>query len=216
MKYLFILILSLSCTYSNAQKKRDFSAEKFIDSMVYYFNKKKDNEFNSLINKDLGVYLVTRMGTNDIWANKKKIYLESNKDNILVEELLTVPYQSILENNIIQPKLNNFKYSNASYYKCENIEREGVFISHIGKYHILSNTIKFFKEHYYPIAGEILGQKESIEMRKLYLKARDIERKSRRITINSKTSGTFIFYITLIKNKWYLTIIDFVSNDCSV
>ncbi len=42
-----------------------------------------------------------------------------------------------------------------------------------------------------------------------------LESKSRRIVLIDNEDGELIFYITLINNKWYLTILDRVSSDCS-
>ena len=42
-----------------------------------------------------------------------------------------------------------------------------------------------------------------------------VESKSRRIVLIDSEGGELIFYITLINKKWYLTIFDRVSSDCS-
>jgi len=46
-------------------------------------------------------------------------------------------------------------------------------------------------------------------------KFKEIEGKSHRIVLVDNEGGELIFYITLINNKWYLTILDRVSSHCS-
>jgi hypothetical protein len=43
----------------------------------------------------------------------------------------------------------------------------------------------------------------------------ELEKKSKRIVISDKEGGELVFYLTLIDNKWYLTILDRVTSDCS-
>lgn len=70
-------------------------------------------------------------------------------------------------------------------------------------------------ENSFNILGEKLEHKKKNELENELKTFKKIETKSRRVTVNSK-SGTFIFYITSINGKWYLSIIDFASIDCSV
>ena len=53
------------------------------------------------------------------------------------------------------------------------------------------------------------------EMMKLFL---DIETSGRRVVLQDKKDSTkqLVFYLTFMHNKWYLTIIDSKSSDCSV
>jgi len=48
------------------------------------------------------------------------------------------------------------------------------------------------------------------------VKFKEIESNSHRIVLIDKEGGVLIFYLTLIDNKWYLTVLDRVSGDCSV
>jgi hypothetical protein len=45
-------------------------------------------------------------------------------------------------------------------------------------------------------------------------KLKQLEAKSRRIVL-ARAGRDFIFYLTLIDNKWYLTAIDRITTDCS-
>ena len=46
-------------------------------------------------------------------------------------------------------------------------------------------------------------------------KFKEMENKSHKIVLTDSDDGELIFYLTLIENKWYLTILDRVSSDCS-
>ena len=43
----------------------------------------------------------------------------------------------------------------------------------------------------------------------------ELENKSHRIVLADENGGDLVFYLSFIDNKWFLTMIDRVSSDCS-
>lgn len=210
-KLLFIiltLILFSGCSSLQGQYK---DVEQFVKKIVKIYNEKNSDKFNQLINKNTGLFFITTTGSNNSWSKVQSVCLDKK-----CTESIGIPYQSFLEDyKTGDLNLNNIEFTEQSFFECEKIEKYGIFVSSENKFHTLSESVSFFMENSFNILGEKLEHKKKNELENELKTFKKIETKSRRVTVNSK-SGTFIFYITSINGKWYLSIIDFASMDCSV
>ncbi|MDR6920876.1 MULTISPECIES: hypothetical protein [Chryseobacterium] len=210
---LFTSILFSGCGSLQGQNK---DVEQFVKKVVEIYNEKNSDKFNQLIDKNSGLTLITTTGPNNSWLKVQKLCLDKKCLDNRIAESAGVPYQSLLEEyKTGDLNLNTIEFTEKSFFECEKIEKEGIFVASENKFHALSESINFFLENSPKILGEELEAKKKNELVKDIGKFKKMETKSRRVTVNSK-DGTFIFYITNIGGKWYLTVIDFASMDCSV
>lgn len=216
MKKILLIFIAITlffgCNPNYAQNKE---VEQFVKKVIENYNSKNTEEFNKLIEKNEGLIIIKTLGANSIWSKVSKVCLDNN---CVSEEGQTigVPYQSLLlDYKTKNLNLNKIEFTDKSYFECENIEKNGVFVSGIDKFHTLTNSVTFFKENYTNIIGQEIDSAKKIELETDLVKFKKLEQKSRRVIVNSD-AGTFIFYITEISGKWFITIIDFASIDCSV
>lgn len=125
-----------------------------------------------------------------------------------------IPYELITPD-----KINSLKYG-ITKFDCDSSgwTSQGAFIDTLSKTNILSETIKSGIKDYenHPSSYDVSPKKLQtwIEAeRKELIKARNFEKKSRTVVFTNKEGGVFVFYMTLINNKWYLSMIDF-SGPC--
>lgn len=217
MKNLFLIIIASilfsSCDFLQGQNKE---IEQFVKKVIVNYNDKNSEKFNQLIYKNTGLIFIITKGTNNNWEKVQSVCLNKKCVKEDLASSLEISYQSFLENYKTENlNLNKIEFTEKSYFECEKIDKKGIFVSSENKYHTLSESVNLFIENYPNIIGQELDLKKKIELQKKFQKFQKIELNSRRVTVNSN-AGTFVFYITNIDGKWYLTIIDFASMDCSV
>lgn len=122
-----------------------------------------------------------------------------------------IPYELITPE-----KINSLKYGITKFDCDSSWNPYGAFVDTTTKVNILSEVIKSRIRDYenHPSSYDVSPKKlqEWIEAEKKELtKAGNFEKKSRRVVLSNKEGGDFIFYMTLIGNKWYLSMIDFSS-----
>lgn len=208
---LFVILTSILFSGCGSLKGQNKDVEQFVKKMVKTYNEKNSDKFNQLINKNTGLFFITTTGSNNSWSKVQNVCLDKK-----CPESIGIPYQSFLEGyKTGDLNLNTIEFTEQSFFECEKIEKQGIFVSSENKFHPLSESVSFFMKNSFNILGEKLEHKKKNELENELKTFKKIETKSRRVTVNSK-GGTFIFYITNIAGKWYLTIIDFASMDCSV
>ncbi|MET3037458.1 hypothetical protein ABXT08_15215 [Chryseobacterium sp. NRRL B-14859] len=209
----FTSILFSSCGSLHGQNKE---IEQFVKKVVEAYNQKDSEKFNQLINKNTGLVLVTTLGANNSWSKVQKVCLDKKCLEKGIAESAGTPYQSFLEKyKTGSLNLNKIEFTEQSYFECDKIAKQGIFVASENKFHTLSESVSLFIKHFRDIIGEEPDQKKKNELEKDRKDFSKIELTGRRITVNS-TAGTFVFYLTRMNGKWYLTIIDFASMDCSV
>ncbi|MCI3939180.1 hypothetical protein MQX03_18560 [Chryseobacterium aahli] len=189
-----------------------------IYQIVKYYNAKDFTKLNKLINPNLGIYFIYRIGTVDLWKNDKQICVSSSCKNEI-----SVPYwyrEAISK----QKTGHNFKLDTVKtdvVIECDSISKKGLFFVNNKKAaELLSNTIEnYIISISYDNTEE--SKKDIAKFKQEIKPIQNWERDSRRIVLSYKTEdnyfgNTFIFYVTEIEGRWYLSIIDFVSTDCSV
>ncbi|MGQ4707503.1 hypothetical protein ACUBIN_05255 [Capnocytophaga gingivalis] len=186
--------------------------EEVVYEIIQCYNKKDTTALNKLIHPDIGLYFLYKPGGDVYWANQKRIYLDTlyqEKEKTFIDGynrkvLATgkigvgkVPIEKITEN--IAPD----EYSSLT----------GIFfVAHPEaqkklSYYITSSLSTF-----------PFSPKEKQEAQRTLKKAKEIEKTTRCIMTawkevssfsNSTYTNHFIFYVTKINEKWYLTMIDF-------
>lgn len=210
---LFTSVLFSGCGSLQGQNK---DVQQFVKKVVQTYNEKNSEKFNQLIHKNTGLTFITTIGTNNTWFKVSKVCLDKKCLDSGMAESAGVPYQSLLEDyKTGDLNTNAIEFTEKPYFDCDKIEKQGIFVASENKFHALSESISFFLGHAPDILGEELEPKKKTELVKDLEKYKKIETKSRRVTVNSK-DGTLIFYITNIDGKWFLTVLDFASGDCSV
>jgi len=162
--------------------------EEVVYEIIQCYNKKDTTELNKLIHPDIGLYFLYKPGGDVYWAK----VLATGKIGVG-----KVPIEKVTEN--IDPD----EYSSLT----------GIFfVAHPEaqkklSYYITSSLSTF-----------PFSPKEKQEAQRTLKKAKEIEKTTRCIMTawkevssfsNSTYTNHFIFYVTKINEKWYLTMIDF-------
>lgn len=213
-----ILVILTSILFSgcSASYGQDKEIIQFVKKVIKTYSEKNSEKFNQLINDKVGLVCITTIGSNNYWSKVEKVCLDKNCLQTGLANAMEDRYQVILETYTTgNLDLNKIEFTEQSYFECEKIEKQGIFVSSENKFHTLSQSVSFFMENAKDIIGEELDQNKRTELEKDLEDFQKLELKSRRVTVNSD-GGTIIFYMTNLENKWYLTLIDFASMDCSV
>lgn len=203
--------LAMYYSYSSGNiNQKNF--EEVVYEIIQCYNKKDTTALNKLIHPDIGLYFLYKPGGDVYWANQKRIYLDTlyqEKEKTFIDgynrKVLAmgkigvgkVPIEKVTEN--IAPD----EYSSLS----------GIFfVVHPEAQKKLSSYITS------SLSTLPFTPKEKQEAQRTLKKAKEIEKTTRCIMTawkgvssfsNSIYTNHFIFYVTKIKEKWYLTMIDF-------
>lgn len=196
--YIIVLFFLISSVFSQTKKEIEF--EKTLKDVVTFYNNKNFASLNKLINKENGIYFITKNGVYDYW-NLQKEFSSDNLQN---------PYKDMITQQKIYNDFDSI-YTKKYNYDCESKNTEGIFIT------IKDKRFSTLIEKYINYNDLGLDQKE---LKTQLKKIKKIECTSRKISLisNDKSNWgkSFIFYLTYSNNKWFLSIIDFASLDCSV
>lgn len=187
------LIVSLLLACPKIESQNDQAELKStILQVVKAFKEKDAATLNQLIDKDKDLHVIFRPGVFDIYRKTDKIDFDKPVPTYF-------PYRDFLTDY-------NLKFESLPTYDCENYEwsKTGLYCDTTKRDFLLSKTAENMKRF------DLLDVPESeIELFK------EIEKNSRRVVLTDDQEGELIFYLTLINNKWYLTILDRVTSDCS-
>lgn len=166
--------------------------ENTVRKVITAFKQKDSLSLDSLAHKEIGVYVLFRRGVMDEFKHSSSI----DFNNPIPEYL---PYPECETNN-------NIQYEPLPTINCGTLEwsKKGLFCDTTYIDSLLSKTV---------IAQNKWNNKKySIS---LIDKIKQIQQKSRKVILIDKSGSGLMFNLTLINNKWHLTIIDRVTNDCS-
>lgn len=188
--FIIITILIL-IPFERIQAQSD-KLDNSIIEIIKAFDSKDSCKINRYIHPDYGLIVLFRRGVMDEFEKTDKI----DYRNPVPEYLPYFPFKLDLK----------IKYQTLPTYDCdsEKWSKIGLYCDTTQRDDLLSKTalnLNEYRDENIPI--------ETIQNFKI------IESKSRRITLIDNEGGELIFYITLIDNKWYLTILDRVTGDCS-
>jgi hypothetical protein len=173
-----------------AQDNREL--EDVIFKVINAYNDNDSISINNLISPEIGFYVVFKRGVFPEYQKTEN--LDFNKP---IPEYL--PYFDV-------KPTSGLEYERLPTYDCEEMEwsKIGLFCDTTSRDHLLSQTAQILKKYRNDNIGE-----EKIN----YFK--HLEDNSQRIILIDNEGGELIFYLTEIKEKWYLTIIDRLTSDCS-
>lgn len=191
IKTIFILLVFMVLIPFQIQAQSDN-----LDSGIIEIIKAFDSNDSKLINKylhpDYGLFVLFRRGVMDEYQ-----HIEDFDFKNPVPEYL--PFFGF--------KINlSIDYTSLPLYDCDSGKwsKTGLFCDTLMIDTLLSNTAKNLIKW----RGDKIAQSEIDTINKL-------EKSSHRIVLIDNDEGELIFYLTLINEKWYFTILDRVSSDCS-
>jgi hypothetical protein len=166
-----------------------------IDQIVSAFAGQDSIKLAQFINKEIGVYQVDRIGVFNHYSHFKSISFSKNT------------YPQVLFNQSKNIKLLPLKYSMLPTFSCAkgSWSKTGLFADTTKTDHLLSKICRDRNKN----VPDSIPEKT---IRFFY----GLENKSRRIVLNDNSGTELVFYLSYINNKWFLTIIDNVSSDCSI
>tara|TARA_R110001592_G_scaffold234658_2_gene492281 strand:- start:5319 stop:5903 length:585 start_codon:yes stop_codon:yes gene_type:complete len=186
-----ILSILILIPFKKIQAQSD-NLENSIIEIIKAFDFNDSDRINQFIHPDYGLIVLFRRGVIDEFQKTKKIDFKNPVPKYL-------PYFTF--------KLDvNIKYQTLPSHDCdsENWNKIGLYCDTNQRDDLLSKTalnLNLYRDENIPI--------------KTIQNFKTLESKSRRVVLIDNDGGELIFYITLINNKWYLTILDRVSGDCS-
>lgn len=213
-----LLLLSITASHmqssGNKPSRAETSLEQAAHAIIRLYNAKDQQGLSNFIHPDIGVYFLYRPGTVDFWSNEKRFCFEA--DCIGTMSIPSWITTSLKTQQL--PTRYKLRQTTEAIVQCESISRNGLFrVNNAATNRLLSQTIKKFAQ----VRGTELSKEEKAQAKLEENKVLKWENKSARIVLAEKDamgSGgkTFIFYLTNISGRWYLTILDYISADCSV
>ncbi|WP_319502597.1 hypothetical protein [uncultured Draconibacterium sp.] len=186
-----ILAVLILLPFQQVQAQSDRLDNSIIE-IIKAFDSKNSDKINQYIHPDYGLIVLFRMGVFDEYQKTSKFDFK----NPVPDYLPYFPFKMNL----------NIKYQELPAFDCdsEKWSKTGLFCDTTLIDNLLSKTAINLNEY-----REDNIPNETIK------EFKRMESKSHRIVLVDNEEGELIFYVTLINKKWYLTILDRVSSDCS-
>ena len=192
IKILFLLISSFQLLQAQANKEAAF--KKACGDVLKSISKKQLAALNAFVNPSNGLYILFRIGAMDEYKNVKS--LDGNLPFILKDHPLSAA----------DLKKYSLQYGKLPSYDCG----DGVW----KKRGYIADSAKIFK----PIS-DIVAFRLKYEKEKIAKKDKTaivfVENNSRKIVFTGSKGDGIIFFMSYINGKWWLSIIDTVTTDCS-
>lgn len=185
-----LLFFQLQITAQQLKEQQFIST---VKSILTAFSKQDSISITKFVHKDLNVFQLHRNGVFNTFVLHPSISFGSE-----------YPYILFTQSKGIQ--LSQIRYEALPKFSCNNDSwsKTGIFVDTTRTDHLLSNTSKDHIKY-----G--LDTFSSKKIQSLYT----LEKKSRRVVAVDRNGKELVFYLSYLAGKWYLTIIDFVSSDCS-
>ncbi|MEI6123569.1 MAG: hypothetical protein WCQ95_08055 [Bacteroidota bacterium] len=188
-----IILLLCGMMYSCGKRKANSETlEQTIVKVAKAFQEKDTAIINSLILKEKGLIVLFRIGTFDQYTQIKTFDFSQ----------LTPGFAPIASFK------TDFKvrFESLPTFDCDKMKwsKSGIYCDTTFRDKLLSETATNLKTY----GGDTISAKgiESFV---------ELEKTSRRIVLSDTEGGALVFYLSLIHNKWYLTLLDRVTSDCS-
>lgn len=186
---ILLFILTASQSFSQSSKEQDFTNT--VKEVVSALSKRDSVRLSKYINKKTGVYILYRIGVRDSYSNYTTLgFSDSTYPNM--------PFYDDV-------KLTRLQYAKLPAYDCEKWSKTGTFVDTTRTDHFFYNAAKKQTEY----ADDKIPD---AEIKKFYA----LESISRRVVIAAAEGNELIFYLSYMNGKWWLTIIDKLTCDCSV
>ena len=188
---LISLLLFCYHEFVTAQSSKENDFKIAANAIVQKLAKRDSVGLLKYIDKNTGVYILFRIGVQDDYKKYSRIgFSDSNYPK--------APFYDGI-------RMSRLNYENLPSYDCNKWSKTGVFVDTNRIDRLLSKTARRLN----------LYRKKNIPQKTIE-SLMDLESKSRRIVIADNKGNELIFYLTFLNNKWYLTIIDKLTTDCSV
>ena len=193
---LTLLLLSVT-VIAAGQTAVPVKEQKFISTVkavVTAFSKQDSAAVSKYIKPGTGLYQLYRNGVFDNYEHQDTIrFTDPGFPNVQYMSSAGIKYAAL-------------QYAKLPTYNCETMKwsKRGVYADTTKTSHILSKICKD-RNQYVP---DNIPQSD---INKYY----SLENKSRRIVVFDRNQKELVFYLSWINNRWYLTIVDFVTSDCS-
>lgn len=196
IKLLTLIILFAGTGFSLKCRESDQLFEIAVFKVIKAFENKDAGVLNGMINKDFSLYVIHRNGTFDQYAQFDKVEFDSQEYISYVFDYSNFEFANDY----------SVKYDELPEFSCDTEvwTKKGLFCDIDLKDNILTRTAENLRKYADADidAGTILGFHK-------------IEKKNRRVVLINEKGQSLIFYLAKIKKRWYLTILDRVSGDCS-
>lgn len=186
---LYLVILISAC----APDAVDDSFESTVVKVIEAFRAQDDSTLNTLISPEAGLTIIYRMGVFDQYDRTDAIDFERP-----IPAYFPYPSLTLLADTLIYETLPEFDCGTLAWNKT------GLFADTTQQDNKLSQTALNLVTY----RGDSIPQTEIQQFQQL-------ETHSRRIVWANDTDNELIFNLTRIGDRWYLTLIDRVTTDCS-
>jgi hypothetical protein len=189
---LFLLPLFNVFCYGQTTKEQAF--ETTVKQIVIAFSKQDSVTVAKFIDKKIGFYQLDVGGVFDHYNHFATLSFSDTT------------YPQVLFRNSKGIQLLSLKYAKLPTWDCDKEvwSKKGLFVDTTKTDHFLSKICKD-RNKYVP---DNIPDKT---IQYFY----DIENKSRRIVLFDENKIEIVFYLSYLNGKWFLTIIDNASSDCS-
>ena len=191
--YILVFLFLMSHLYSVAITKKEAQFKQTVSAVIQAFSNQDSVAINQLIDKKTGVYLLYREGVFDNYTHLSQIaFHDESFPQVMFSYAKGIPSTSL-------------RYAKLPTYQCEpgQWNKKGLFVDTTKTSHLLSSICKS-RNKLVP---------DNIEP-KTITAYYQLEGLSRRVVL-SVNELELVFYVSYIKGKWYLTIVDHVTSDCS-
>jgi hypothetical protein len=190
MKAPLLITISLIAHTQLVSFAQSVKEEKFklaVQEIINGFSKQDSFAVSKYINKQVGIYQLSRMGVFDRYDYLKTI---SFSHSTYSPELFT------LSKGI---KLLPLRYASLPVFDCEREiwSKRGLFVDTTRTDHLVSRICKM-RNKFVP---------DHIPASKIHF-FYDLETKSRRVILYDNNGIELVFYVSYLNRKWYLTIVD--------
>jgi len=168
----------------------DKQTKKSLDIAIFQvleaFKTQDQKAINTLINQEIGLYIVYRNGVMDQFIHVDSINFKS-------------PVPKYLPYDTVEKKYYSLRYKKAPIFSCETEKWSdwGLVVDVDNRYNVLTDIATVQKEY-----NEINYTTEEIARYK------KIDTKSLKVVA---TADSFVFYMIFIDGKWYVSIFDRVE-----
>jgi hypothetical protein len=190
MKHLFVISLLFCCSYNSLSQTINYNEfEKVAQDVILKLSTKDSIGIQIYINRKAGLFVLYRGGI---------------KNNYKHFDTLDFGYKRFFNFKPFKP--SKLQYSTLPTFSCdtEKWTKSGRIVDTTRTDHLLSITAKNLTRIF----------KESVPQETI-TNFINLEAKSRRIVVVDNYGNSIVFYLSFINNKWWLTIIDAITEDCS-
>ena len=194
------LVVLLGCFLLIQEASADnLSLEATIQKVMLGFQQQDASSLNELIHKNIGIYVVFKIGVPYVYAQEDKLDFDAPVPDYL-------PYSS-LSPQTLRANRKVTRYGKLPKFNCdtERWRQNGLSVGKLGQEtNLLSYTATYAKQY----DDFQISDKEIAELKSL-------ESKSRRVILAAQNGDELVFHLSQIKGRWYLTLLDRVTGDCS-